>query len=94
MIEHVARYPWIRDRAIFVGNPDDIVADRFGAELPAIRDWTEEHFAFSGYITGFTPPTADEVPALAGRARLPATTSWCASSPSAAAAWAGPCSTR
>ena len=62
MIEHIARYPWIRDRAIFVGNPDDIVADRFGAELPAIRDWTEEHFSFSGYITGFTPPTAQEVP--------------------------------
>ena len=23
-IEHVARYPWIRDRAIFVGNPEDL----------------------------------------------------------------------
>ena len=63
MIEHIDRYPWIRDRAIFVGNPDDIVADRFGAELPAIRDWTGEHFSFSGYITGFTPPTAEEIPA-------------------------------
>jgi pimeloyl-ACP methyl ester carboxylesterase/predicted glycosyltransferase len=63
MIEHIARYPWIRDRAIFVGNPGDIVADRFGAELPAIRDWTGEHFSFSGYITGFTPPTAQEIPA-------------------------------
>ena len=63
MIEHIARYPWIRDRAIFVGNPDDIVADRFGAELPAIRDWTAEHFAFSGYITGFTPPAAEDIPA-------------------------------
>jgi len=63
MIEHIARYPWIRDRAIFVGNPDDIVSDRFGAELPAIREWTEQHFAFSGYITGFTPPAADEIPA-------------------------------
>ena len=38
MIEHVARYPWIRDRAIFVGNPDDVVSDRFGGELPAIRE--------------------------------------------------------
>jgi pimeloyl-ACP methyl ester carboxylesterase/predicted glycosyltransferase len=63
MIEHVARYPWIRDRAIFVGNPDDIVADRFGAELPSIRDWTEQHFSFSGYITGFTPPSPEEIPA-------------------------------
>ena len=24
MIEHIDRYPWIRDRAIFVGNDDDI----------------------------------------------------------------------
>jgi pimeloyl-ACP methyl ester carboxylesterase/predicted glycosyltransferase len=63
MIEHIARYPWIRDRAIFVGNPDDIVADHFGDELPAIRDWTEEHFSFSGYVTGFTPPAADEIQA-------------------------------
>ena len=71
MIEHIARYPWIRDRAIFVGNPDDIVADRSAPSCPAIRDWTEEHFAFSGYITGFTPPTPDELPDLARRARLP-----------------------
>jgi pimeloyl-ACP methyl ester carboxylesterase/predicted glycosyltransferase len=63
MIEHIDRYPWIRDRAIFVGNADDIVVDHFGADLPAIRDWTAEHFSFSGYITGFTPPTTQEVPA-------------------------------
>ena len=40
MIEHIARYPRVRDRAIFVGNPDDIVADAFGPGLPLIRDWT------------------------------------------------------
>ena len=28
MIEHIARFPRVRDRAIFVGNPDDIVAGR------------------------------------------------------------------
>jgi hypothetical protein len=55
MIEHVERFPRIRDRAIFVGNPDDIVPDSFGPGMPAIRDWTERHFAFSGYITGFDP---------------------------------------
>src|SRR3954471_5835848 len=53
MIEHVERFPRIRDRAIFVGNPDDIVPDDFGPEMPSIRDWTERNFAFSGYITGF-----------------------------------------
>jgi pimeloyl-ACP methyl ester carboxylesterase/predicted glycosyltransferase len=60
MIEHIARYPRVRDRAIFVGNADDVVPEVFGPDLPKIRDWTEEHFAFSGYITGFTPPTPDE----------------------------------
>ncbi|HEU4320398.1 MAG TPA: glycosyltransferase [Acidimicrobiia bacterium] len=60
MISHIARFPRIRDRAIFVGNPDDIYPETFGPDLPKIRDWTEDHFEFSGYITGFTPPTPDQ----------------------------------
>ncbi|MGH3112768.1 MAG: alpha/beta fold hydrolase, partial [Gaiellaceae bacterium] len=55
MIEHIARFPRVRDRAIFVGNPDDVVPDSFGPELPAIRDWTEQHYDFAGYVTGFEP---------------------------------------
>ena len=55
MIEHVERFPRVRDRAIFVGNPEDIVPDAFGPGLPVIRDWTERHYDFSGYITGFDP---------------------------------------
>ena len=34
MIEHIARFPRVRDRAIFVGNPDDIVPD---ASAPTCR---------------------------------------------------------
>jgi pimeloyl-ACP methyl ester carboxylesterase/predicted glycosyltransferase len=60
MIEHVARFPRIRDRSVFVGTPDDVISESFGPGLPDIRDWTTEHFAFSGYITGFDPPTEDE----------------------------------
>ncbi|MEO8572028.1 MAG: glycosyltransferase [Chloroflexota bacterium] len=55
MIEHVERFPRLRDRAIFVGEPDDIVPDDFGPGLGPIRDWTERHFDFSGYVTGFDP---------------------------------------
>ena len=55
MIEHIARFPRVRDRAIFVGDPDDIVPDSFGPGLPPIRDWTEQHYDFAGYITGFDP---------------------------------------
>ncbi len=53
MIEHIARFPRIRDRAIFVGNPGDVVPDRFGPGLPEIRAWTEKHYDFAGYVTGF-----------------------------------------
>jgi pimeloyl-ACP methyl ester carboxylesterase/predicted glycosyltransferase len=55
MIEHIARFPRVRDRAVFVGNPDDIVPDTFGPDLPLIGDWTREHYAFAGYVTGFDP---------------------------------------
>jgi pimeloyl-ACP methyl ester carboxylesterase len=55
MIAHIARHPRLRDRAIFVGNPDDIVPDRFGPDLPDIREWTEAHYDFAGYVTGFDP---------------------------------------
>jgi predicted glycosyltransferase len=55
MIEQIARYPRLRDRSIFVGNPDDIVPDGFGPSLPSIKDWTTKHFDFCGYVTGFDP---------------------------------------
>jgi pimeloyl-ACP methyl ester carboxylesterase/predicted glycosyltransferase len=64
MIEHIARFPRVRDRAIFVGDSEDVVGERFGPDLPAIRDWTEEHFSFAGYVTGFDPAE------LADRERL------------------------
>jgi pimeloyl-ACP methyl ester carboxylesterase/predicted glycosyltransferase len=53
MIEQIARFPRLRDCSLFVGDPADVVADRFGPTLPTIRDWTEDHFTFPGYITGF-----------------------------------------
>jgi predicted glycosyltransferase len=55
MIEHIARFPRLRDRAVFVGNPEDIVPDSFGTNLPVIRDWTEQNYDFAGYVTGFDP---------------------------------------
>jgi pimeloyl-ACP methyl ester carboxylesterase len=55
MVEHIDRFRRVRDRALFVGNPDDIVPDDLGPELPAIRDWTEANFDFAGYVTGFEP---------------------------------------
>ncbi len=53
MVEHVRDHPQVRDRAIFVGNPGDIVHGDLGQDLPGIREWTERNFDFSGYVTGF-----------------------------------------
>jgi pimeloyl-ACP methyl ester carboxylesterase/predicted glycosyltransferase len=55
MIDHIAEHPDVRDLALFVGNPEDIVPERLGPQLPMIRDWTERHFDFTGYVTGFDP---------------------------------------
>ena len=61
MIEHIDRLPWVRDHAIFVGDPADVVPDTFGSGMPAIRDWCDQHFSFTGgYITGFSPPDEEE----------------------------------
>jgi pimeloyl-ACP methyl ester carboxylesterase len=64
MIEHIARFPRVRDRAIFVGDAADIVPHDFGPDLPVIRDWTEQHYDFAGYITGFTPESVGDRDAL------------------------------
>jgi pimeloyl-ACP methyl ester carboxylesterase/predicted glycosyltransferase len=64
MVEHIDRFPRLRDRAIFVGNPDDIVPDRLGPELPLIREWTEQHFDFAGYVSGFDPEALADREAL------------------------------
>ena len=64
MIAHVERYPALRDRAIFIGEPVDIVPGAFGTALPEIRSWTERHFSFVGYVPGFDPRTVADRAAL------------------------------
>jgi hypothetical protein len=55
MIEHIARYPRLRDRSVFVGTADDLVTDPLGPGLPTVRDWTQAHYDFAGYISGTRP---------------------------------------
>jgi pimeloyl-ACP methyl ester carboxylesterase/predicted glycosyltransferase len=59
MVEHVARYPRLRDRSVFVGDPEDLVDGALGPGLPTIRDWTLDHFEFTGYVMGERPDPAD-----------------------------------
>ena len=51
MLEQVARFPSVRDRALFVGDPEDVVPGSFGPGLPAIREWVEAHFEFCGQMS-------------------------------------------
>ncbi len=55
MIGHVEGFPGVRDRAIFVGNPQDIAPHGFGEGLPGMRDWVPRHFDFCGYVLGAHP---------------------------------------
>ena len=66
-IEHIARFPYMRDAAIFIGNPEDVVKQPFGPGLPIIRQWTDEHFRYSGYTLPFNPATFADTDAIRSR---------------------------
>ena len=67
MIGHVERHSDVRDRAIFVGNPEDILPRSFGSGLPDMRDWVPKHFDFAGYILAEHPRVFGERAALRER---------------------------
>ena len=86
MIEHIARFPRVRDRAVFVGNPDDIVPEPFG-----VRPAADPRLDRGALRLRRLRHRASTRPTLADRAALrpssaTATTSRSASSPSAARA--------
>jgi len=64
MIEHIERHPGVRDRAIFVGEPADIIPHSFGKDLPAMREWVPRHFDFAGYVMGEHPQNFGSRPEL------------------------------
>ena len=67
-IEHVERFPYVRDAAIFVGNPQDVTERPFGPGLPSIRAWTDRNFCYAGYALPFDPAAFADTDKL--RARL------------------------
>jgi pimeloyl-ACP methyl ester carboxylesterase len=61
MIEQVERFPRMRDRAIFIGRPQDVVPGTFGPGLPEIQDWAQRHYQFTdGYILGLDQKTVGD----------------------------------
>jgi predicted glycosyltransferase len=68
MIEQIERFPRIRDRAIFIGRPDDVVPGTFGPGLPNMRTWTKRHYEFTGgYILGLDQKSVGDRAALRHR---------------------------
>ncbi len=67
MLEQVARYPRVRDRALYIGDYDDLIPEQFGPGLPLIPDWAREHFTAVGYVTPFNPADFVDTRALRGR---------------------------
>jgi pimeloyl-ACP methyl ester carboxylesterase/predicted glycosyltransferase len=66
-LEHVARFPYVRDAAIFVGNREDVVEDPFGPGLPGIRAWTDRNFSYAGYTLPFDPADLADTERLRAR---------------------------
>lgn len=70
-LEHIARFPYVRDASIFIGNPEDVVEERFGSGLPVIRDWTDQNFLYSGYVLPFDPAELADREALRAKFDYP-----------------------
>jgi pimeloyl-ACP methyl ester carboxylesterase/UDP:flavonoid glycosyltransferase YjiC (YdhE family) len=50
MVEQVERNPWIRDVALYLGEPEDVINREFGPGLPSMPGWVAERFSFPGYV--------------------------------------------
>lgn len=68
MIEQIARFPRVRDRALYIGEYDDLIPERFGPGLPLIPEWARQHFTPVDYVAPFDP--ADYADVAAARERL------------------------
>ncbi|QBR93374.1 alpha/beta fold hydrolase [Nocardioides euryhalodurans] len=70
MLEQRARFARVRDRSVFVGDPEDVVPASFGPGLPRIDEWVRENFDFSGYVSGFDTAALGDRQALRTRLGL------------------------
>jgi UDP:flavonoid glycosyltransferase YjiC (YdhE family) len=64
MVEHVARFPYIRDRAVFIGSFDELPEASLGAGLPDVRDWSSRNFSAVPYVVPFEPSAYRRTKAL------------------------------
>lgn len=67
MIEHLARFPYVRDRSVFIGGFDELPDASFGAGLPRIRDWSRHWFDSVPYVVPFDRSACRRTSALRSR---------------------------
>jgi pimeloyl-ACP methyl ester carboxylesterase len=67
MVEHVARFPYVRDRAVFIGNFAELPDASLGADLPTVRDWSARNFTSVPYVVPFEPSEYRRTAALRTR---------------------------
>jgi pimeloyl-ACP methyl ester carboxylesterase/predicted glycosyltransferase len=63
-IDHLRVHPDVRDLSIMIGDEGDVLDRDFGPDLPNMRQWTREHFRFSGYTYHFDPAAYADKAAL------------------------------
>jgi len=64
LLEQVTGRPEVRDRSIFIGNPDDAIDLSLGDGLPSVAEFATEHYDFPGYVTAFDPAQLSDREAL------------------------------
>ena len=55
MIEHRERFPYVRDRSVFIGGFEELPDASLGWGLPTVRDFTERQFTSVPYVVPFDP---------------------------------------
>lgn len=55
MIEHRERFPYVRDRSVFIGGFAELPETSLGAGLPGVREWSERWFTSVPYVVPFDP---------------------------------------
>ena len=67
MIEHLDRFPYVRDRSVFIGGFDELPDASFGPGLPQIRDWSRQWYTSVPYVVPFDPAQYRRTAALRTR---------------------------
>lgn len=67
MIEHRARFPYIRDLSLYIGDHEELPDASFGQGLPGIRAWAQQWFETVPYILPFDPEAYTDRDALRHR---------------------------